>query len=158
MPANLDDHAGHADDGEQGAAADGADGQADDRDRQGQQSQPRHERHDEWNVAFAVETVGQHAQEHGQEDDGCGQPEQRGQRVHGRAATGHATLRAVEGAARAGRVEARAQVLDIVALVFRHAANHTRPPRTGVGRGREGSHCFYLNAARMSLCGHFPST
>ena len=97
MPADLHDHAHHTDGGEQDASAYCTDGYRGDCNNQRQHAQPRHQRDDKRHVPFAVEIVGQHAQQHGQQDDGGGQPEHRGQKVCCCGTAGHAMLRAVEG-------------------------------------------------------------
>ena len=124
MPADLHDHAHHADDGERCTSSDLSDGECDDRDNRGQETQPWHQCDDDRNVAFAVEAVGEHAEQHGQQDDGGGQPECDGQDAQDGAAPGHAALGVVEAAATgAGSVESRAQILDLAfGFVFVAAA------------------------------------
>lgn len=64
----------------------------------------------------------------GQQDDGGGQPEHRGQKVCCCGTAGHAMLRAVEGAAGACFVELRAQILDFAfACAFGHSASLLPP-------------------------------
>ena len=179
MPADLHDHAHHADGGEQDASAYCTDGYRGDRNNQRQYAQPRHQRDDKRHVPFAVEVVGQHAQQHGQQDDGGDQPEHRGQKVCCCGTAGHAMLRAVEGAAGACFVELRAQILDfafacafafgiviaaVLTLAFAglpHGCLSLRSRSPYATRHRcatsfpRGSQCFYVHPYRMPLCGHF---
>lgn len=127
MPADLHNHAHHADGGEQDAAAYCTDGYRGDRNNQRQYAQPRHQRDDKRHVPFAVKIVGQHAQQHGQQDDGGDQPEHRGQKVCCCGTAGHAMLRAVEGAAGACFVELRARSSIPLSLVRSRSASLLPP-------------------------------
>ena len=116
MPADLHNHAHHADGGERCTSSNLSDDECDNRDNRGQESQPWHQCDNDRHVAFAVEAVGEHAQQHGQQDDGGGHPECDGQDVQDGAATGHVALGLVEAVAIAGcagGVESRAQILNL---------------------------------------------
>ena len=112
MPDDLHNHANHADDGERRTSSDPSDGKRDDRDNRGQESHPWHQRDDDRHVALAVEAVGEHTQQHGQQDDGGGQPECDGQDAQDGAAPGHVALGLVE-ATGSGSVEPHAQILNL---------------------------------------------